>query len=471
MPILPSLYRDLIALSAPIAGIQFAQIALTSTDLIMMGMIGMEAVAAGGLAALLYNQFRTMCVGMVTGLGNLVAESIGRAERRSDDLRMDTTAQAEIQDLIRSALFLATAVAVLGGGLLAGLGFCLQWLGQDPDLVLLARPVMMALAPGLLPMVWLNVLRQFAVGMRRPGSLFWVTLLSIAVNATLNAIFIYGWLGIPKLGLVGIGLSTSAVQLWSFAVYLRSLRRDPALRTYLSLALWKAKPSTVAKIAKMGIPISLTYGLEASITSFASIMLGHYGPVVLAASNIINQLMKIVYQLNVALSHGSSVMVSRAVGRQHYEEVKNIAHATLLLCFIPMVSLGAIFLLFPNWAMRPFLGSESEPLLLTTASALLWFGVITQLFSAWQNISIGLLRGLGNTKAGLYNTFFGYFVVGIPVILCSSYWINLHEKGVWLGLCIAFGTTAVLLWKQFWLDFDKATPPKAENKLRELSPV
>lgn len=47
---LPLHYRDLIALSVPIAGIQFAQIALTTTDLMMMGLIGTQALAAGGLA-------------------------------------------------------------------------------------------------------------------------------------------------------------------------------------------------------------------------------------------------------------------------------------------------------------------------------------------------------------------------------------------------------------------------------------
>ncbi len=73
-------YRDLVTLSAPIAGIQFAQVALTSTDLLMMGLLGVPAVAAGGLAMLLYNQLRTMCVGMVTGVGNLVAAAVGRGE-------------------------------------------------------------------------------------------------------------------------------------------------------------------------------------------------------------------------------------------------------------------------------------------------------------------------------------------------------------------------------------------------------
>ncbi len=457
---LPRHYRDLIVLSAPIAGIQFAQIALTSTDLMMMGLIGMEAIAAGGLALLLYNQFRTMCVGMVTGLGNLVATSIGRGERRTDDVVVDATAQEEIRDLIHAALFLATVVALVSGGLLAGLSYCLTDLGQDSAVVTLARPVMIALAPGLLPMVWLNVLRQFAVGMRRPGSLFWVTLVSIAVNALLNAVFIYGWLGLPRLGLTGIGLSTTVVQLWTFLVYLRAVQRDQDLKDLLSLAFWKARPATVLKIAKMGAPISLTYGLEASITSVASILIGNFGPVVLAASNIVNQLAKIVYQLNVGLSHGSSIMVSRAIGQQKYEEIGGIARGALTICFVPMMAIGLIYLLFPHFVLWPFLGVHADPAVLSTTTTLLWFAVVNQFLAASQNIYIGLLRGLGNTQSGLTNTLVGYWLIGIPTIFFCSDWLGWGGEGVWLGLCIAFGASSLLLWRRFTADLERMSQPE-----------
>jgi MATE family multidrug resistance protein len=447
----------LIALSAPIAGIQFAQIALTTTDLMMMSLIGMEALAAGGLAFLLYNQFRTMCVGMVTGLGNVVAASMGRSERRTEHGRADAAAQEEIRDLIRSAAFLATVIALIAGGLLAGLGYALPFLGQDAAVVALARPVMIAVAPGLLPMVWLNVLRQFAVGMRRPGSLLRVTVASIAVNALLNAAFIYGWLGIPRLGLTGVGLSTTFVQVWTFAVYLRAVRRDQALKGFISLAFWRARPATVLRLAKMGMPISVTYGLEASITSVASVLIGQFGSAVLAASNIVNQLVKIVYQINVGLSHGSSIMVSRATGQRQYRDIAAIAQAALTTGLVPMVAIGLVYVLLPHVVLWPFLGADPNPAILSNATTLLWFAVAHQFLAASQNIFIGLLRGLGNTTSGLINTSIGYGLIGIPAIFLCSDWLGWGGHGVWLGLCIAFGSTSLLLWRCFVADLRRVS--------------
>lgn len=452
-------YRELAALSAPIAGIQFAQIALTSTDLVMIGGLGLDALAAGGLAALLYNQFRTMCVGMVTGLGNLVATAMGRSEQRTQTSTLDASARDDIRDLVRAALFLATVAALLCAGLLVGISECLVALGQDVAVAAMARPMMIALAPGLLPMVWLNVLRQFAVGLRRPGSLFRVTLVSVGVNALLNAIFLYGWLGLPRLGIAGVGLATTLVQAWSLLVYWRAIRREAALQGLLSLTFWKARPRTILAIAKMGAPISITYGLEASVTSVASLLIGHFGPVVLAASNVVNQLAKIVYQINVGLSHGASILVSRALGRQAFAEIGVIARAAMTICLVLMMAIGLVYVLVPRVVLWPFLGPDADPATLSVATTLLWFAVVNQLFAASQNICIGLLRGLGNTRAGLTLTFVGYGLIGMPAVVICSVGLGWEGEGVWLGLCMAFGASSVLLWRRFVADL--ARMPRA----------
>ncbi|MFD1744867.1 MATE family efflux transporter [Rhizobium helianthi] len=442
-------YREIIALAAPIAGIQFAQVALTSTDLLMMGLLGLEAVAAGGLAMLLYNQLRTMCVGMVTSVGNMVAAAVGRGEKRTGSTAIDDVAIEEVKDLLRAAMLLATVAALVAGAVLVLFGRFLGSLGQAQAVVDLANPIMLALAPGLLPMIWLNVLRQFAVGMRRAGSLLTVTILSIAVNALLNAAFIYGWLGMPKLGLVGIGLSTTLVQIWTFAVYLRTVKRDDKLNGLLALDAWNAKWATVLRIAKMGTPISLTYGSEAAITSIATVLMGTFGPVALAASNIVNQLAYIVYQLNIGLSHGSSILVSRTLGKGDVEEIGSVAARTFTISFGVMALIGMAYILVPEVVLRPFLAQNPDPDVVSLAAVLLWFAIAHQFLKGSQNICIGLLRGLGNTKAGLTNTLIGYWGVGIPCMFACSYLLGWEGYGVWFGLCLGFGVTSLLLWWHF----------------------
>lgn len=441
-------YRALIALAAPIAGIQLAQVALTGVDLAMLGLLGVSAVAAGGLAILLYNQVRTMCVGMVTGVGNLVAEAAGAGERRSGTNDLDERAQAEIRSLLRSALLVATLTAAIGAALLCGLAWALPLLGQGMEIVTPARAMMVALAGGLFPMVWLNVLRQFAVGLRRPGSLLAVTLVSIAVNAAANLVFIYGWAGLPELGIAGVGLSTTLVQAFALAAFATSIHRDPRLRPMVSLAAWRADPMVVRRIIRHGTPICFTYGSEAAITSIATLLMGVFGPAMLAASNIVNQVAYIVYQINIGLSQGSSILVSRAIAHAEPPQVAAIARRALTVSWTFMAAVSLGYVLVPSVIMWPFLRSQSDAVLLSAVSGLLLFAVAQQYSKGTQNILVGLLRGLGDTASGLRCTLIGYWLIGVPAMAMFAGGLGWGGTGVWAGLCCGFTATAVLLGRR-----------------------
>ncbi|WP_374831338.1 MATE family efflux transporter [Paenochrobactrum pullorum] len=442
-------YVDILNIAAPIIGIQFAQVALTSTDLFMMGFLGIHQVAAGGLALLLYNQLRTMSVGMVTSVGNMIAATVGRGENQSGAHSLDEPTADAVQNLLRSSMLLATLTAAIAALLMVGLGMCLNLLGQEEDIAALALPIMLTLAPGLIPMLWLNVLRQFAVGMRRAGSLMMVTLISVIINASLNLIFIFGLLGMPKLGLAGIGLSTTLVQLTNFLIYWRIISCDKQLCPLLAFNPCRATWASLVKIARMGLPISLTYGSEAAITSIATVLIGTFGPIALAASNIVNQLAYIVYQFNIGLSHGSSILVSRTFAQGNIDTLSAIAKRSFILSFSTMTLIALIYIFIPQAVLQPFIKPDQNPAVFGYAAVLLWFAIAHQFLKDSQNICIGLMRGLGNTRAGLTKTMIGYWLVGIPVMFMSNHLTLWGAYGIWGGLCLSFGVTSLLLWWQF----------------------
>ncbi|MEV5463166.1 MATE family efflux transporter, partial [Streptomyces cellulosae] len=169
--------RALASLAVPLALTQLAQVALTTTDTVMMGLLGTEALAAGGLAMVIFNQLRTMGVGMVTAVGNQVAAADARAESADSS----GAAEDEVRDLVRASLLLSTLVGVVGAVLMVLIGHAVIWLGQDPEVVDAAKPVLYTMAPGLIPCLWFQAIRQFTVGMRRPQALLRITLASIAV--------------------------------------------------------------------------------------------------------------------------------------------------------------------------------------------------------------------------------------------------------------------------------------------------
>ncbi|WP_188188405.1 MATE family efflux transporter [Nonomuraea sp. SYSU D8015] len=420
--------RELTALAVPLALTQLAQVALTTTDTVMLGLLGVEALAAGGLAMVIFNQFRTMGVGLVTAVGNQVAAAHARQE--------------DLGDLIRAALALATVAGVGGAVLMVAVGEGVGLLGQDPVVIDGMRPMLWALAPGLVPCLWFQAIRQFTVGMRRPQALLRITLASIVVNGVLNAALM------GPFGLAGIGLATSSVYLLTFLALYASARRDPELAPMLDLRAWRARPATLRGLTGLGVPIAATYGSEAGFFSLVALLVGTFGTAALAAHTAVNQLVYIVFQISVGLSHAASIGVSREVALGDPQRARRIARAALACGAIAMGVVGLVYLALPELVLRAFL-EAGDGTATGIATSLLMVAAVMQFVDCAQNIGVGLLRGLDDTKGGFRVTLVGYWLVGLPAVWLLSVPAGLDTLGTWLGLFTGLAATAALLLTRF----------------------
>lgn len=440
-------------LATPIALTQLAQIAVSTTNLALMGTLGVAEVAAGGLALVLFNQIRTMCVGLITGTGNQIAGALGAAGKRGDSV------DDEVRGVVRAAFVIATIAGLLGGAVLIGLGWALAWLGQDMAVLELARPMMIALAPGLLPCLWFQVLRQYTVGMQRPQALLLVTLGSVALNLVLALTFIHGWAGLPACGLTGVGIATSLVFLITFGVFWVMVRRDEQLGRTLPATPWPVRWSLVREELRLGTPIALTYGSEAGMFSVLALVMGSFGPAALAAHNVVYQIIYIVFQVAIGISHGASILVSHAVSRDEYGHARNLAWVALRHAGIVAAVTGVVYVAAPDLVLAPFLDSGDTDTI-AIAHTLLLIGIVLQFFDAAQNIGTGLLRGLKETSAGFRLSLVGYWGVGLPAALLFAFPLGLEAAGVWWGLTAGLATTALLMLRKYFalLTAASATP-------------
>ncbi|EDY49556.1 efflux protein [Streptomyces clavuligerus] len=442
--------RALASLAVPLILTQLSQVALTTTDTVMMGMLGTEELAAGGLALVIFNQLRTMGVGLVTSVANQVAAAAARAEKAAGTGGDAAASAAEVRGIVRAAMALATLAGLLGAVLMLLIGETLTWLGQDADVVVLVQEMLLALAPGLLPCLWFQALRQFTVGMRRPQALIHIAVTSVAVNAGLNWVLIHGTWGLPELGLTGIALSTSCVHLLTFVALYLLARRDAELGPLLSLNVLKADPATVRRLTGLGIPVAATYGSEAGFFSVTALIAGAFGPAALAAHTAVNQLVSLVFQVAVGLSHAASITVSRELALGRTDRARSVRNTALACAAAVMAAVGLVYLTVPDLVLAPFMDSGTEAQrALDIAAQLLIVTAFLQFFDCAQNIGVGLLRGLDDTKSGFRITLIGYWVVGLPTVWVFSHALGLDTLGIWLGLLTGLATTAVLLLRRY----------------------
>lgn len=181
----------------------------------------------------------------------------------------------------------------------------------------------------------------------------------------------------------------------------------------------------------------------------AALIMGGFGSAVLAAHNVVIQLTYIVFQVTIGLSHGSSILVSRAIGQGRPDAARRIARTAPASGAVVMGTVGLGYLAAPRAFLIPFLDPDEAAAVLPIARTLLLVAVVQQLVDCAQNIGVGPLRGLGDTRSGLRITLVGYWLVGLPVLLACAYLFGLGGTGVWLGLTAGLSVTALLLLRRF----------------------
>jgi MATE family multidrug resistance protein len=198
-----ALWRSEIAatvrLAAPMALIQLGQIAMMTTDLILVGRLGDRPLAAAALAHTVLFACFTAGMGLVAAVAPLAAQAFGAGEPHV------------VRRALRVGLWAAGAVgAPLSLLQLRGSDILLA-LGQEPTSAALAGRYLAGIAWALIPAWAFIALRNFMGAVNRPEPALWITLVAIPINAVVAYALIFGACGMPALDLLGAGLATTLV--------------------------------------------------------------------------------------------------------------------------------------------------------------------------------------------------------------------------------------------------------------------
>ena len=241
-------FADTIRLALPLALTQLGQIAMMTCDLLLIGRLGDQAVAAASLGhAALFSAFM-IGLGLAAAVTPLAAQAFGARNPR----------------MVRRALRVGMWAAVIVGipitlGLLHTESILLRF-GQTPELSALAGRYLDGMAWCLTP-AWLFIaMRSFMSAVNRPQPALWITLAAIPVNAMLAYALIYGHFGLPALDLLGAGLATTFVTIGMFfaSLWVCATRR-PFRKFHILSRFWRLDAGLLGKLVLLGLPISARY--------------------------------------------------------------------------------------------------------------------------------------------------------------------------------------------------------------------
>ena len=427
-----------LVLGWPLILTQLAQMALSTTDVLLLGRLGPETVAAGALAVNLYNAFMLFGVGVMSATMPMIARERGRMAHSVRDVRRT----------FRQILWVATTVALPSWAVLWQAEAIFAVLGQDPVLAHEATRLLHVLMWSLLPFFAFVGLRGFLAAMERPLWTLVVGLLAVPVNAAVGRVLIFGEFGMPKLGIVGAGVATLVATSFMFASLAVVLIRDRRFRRYhLFGRFWRFDGGRWRDFLRLGLPIGAMIAFESTVFNAAGFLAGLFGTATLAAHAVTLQIAATAFMIPLGLSLAVTVRVGTAFGRRDPVAVFRAGWTGFGLVLVCMIVTATILLAAPAPLIGAFLDVDAPGTAETFALAatFLKLAALFQIVDGIQAVTAGMLRGLHDTRVPMILAASGYWGVGLVASVVFAFPLGFAGRGIWIGLALGLGVVAVLL--------------------------
>ncbi|MGH7606880.1 MAG: MATE family efflux transporter, partial [Gemmatimonadales bacterium] len=142
-----------------------------------------------------------------------------------------------------------------------------------------------------------------------------------------------------------------------------------------------------------------------------------------------------------------AVLVGHAVGRGDGREARRAALAGLLCGVGFMAASAAVMLAIPGTLARLY---TTEAAVVAMAAALIPIAGVFQVFDGIQVVSIGILRGVADTRTPMLVAVVGFWLVGLPVSAALGFGLDADAPGLWWGLTVGLFLVAVALIARVW---------------------
>jgi putative MATE family efflux protein len=373
--------KRVFALAFPAALKHLADILQILVDMIMVGYISVNALAAVGLSMQFMMFINVLMTLYVVGGNALISRFIGSGRKKR--------ASALLYTLGLFALFLAAFVTV-GGYFSAASLYTLM--GASDGVVASGTQYFQTLILGISLIFLDNLLYNALSAAGDTKSSLFIKLASSAVNAFFNYVLIFGHFGVDAMGIEGAAIATIISYGFNVVLYIVLLAKNP-----------KAKLEFIPLIRKNDLKRALRVGYHAAIDRgistlsflvFVSII-AYYGTAELAGYQVGLRIEGLAFMPGFGFAIASMALVGQSLGKKDKEAAYRLGIISARVAYIFMGFVGLLMILFPQSAVSLF---TQDPLTVAIASKYLILVGLVQIPLALTFVYSASLRGAGDTK-------------------------------------------------------------------------
>ena len=400
--------KEILQIGLPSTLQSILQASYSLVDQVMVGTLGTLSIAGGGLVGKFSSlaAFTLSSIASVTSI--LVAQYHGNKDKEG------------ISKSFFSCLYMAMAVmAVFMAACLILPDGILAMYTTDTEMIKAAVPYFIVIAVSFLPMTLTMEFSALLRSIEKSKFPLYAGMAAMLLNVIFNYIFIFGKLGMPKLGLLGAGIGTllsRSVECLVQLIFILGLCQKQELYLHPVSIL---KLEQYRKISIIALPLLFNeFSWSVGENIYAAIY-GRIGTQAVAAMTLTNPLQGMFIGMFSGVSTAATVMTGKRLGRDEKDEAYSIAKYLGKVGAIGSIIVSVILVAISNLYVGLF---EVEPQVLETSKRIIYV-LAVYLIVKISNMIIagGVLRSGGKTQYTLYIDMIGTWIFGVPLGLLGAF--------------------------------------------------
>lgn len=405
-------YSELATLVVPIAVQSFMLALVSVTDAVMLGLIDQDSMASVSQAGQIQFFLNLLVTGFSIGVGIMAAQYWGKRDAKSIEKIAPTG--------LKIILFLGGAVTLAALFIPEVL---MAILTSDEKLIPLGAGYLRMVAPSYflcgITQVYFALLKN--TGHTDKSST--ISSIAVIVNIFLNGVLIFGFLGLPAMGIQGAALATVIARAVELLLSVIVTKRHGNVQLRWNWLLKKADKLLFQDFLRYTTPVigaSLVWGI--AFMSYTVIM-GHMGGDAVAANSISSIAKNLISCLIRGVGGGAGIMVGNLLGANELAKAKNYGFRLTKLSAIVGACTGGALIAISPLILR--YASLTE----TAAEYLKWMLIFSGLNIAAQSINHVVLDGIfgagGDAKFDMNTNIIFMWCICVPLGFLSAFVLKL----------------------------------------------
>lgn len=268
---------------------------------------------------------------------------------------------------------------------------------------------------------------------------------ALIFNLILNFILVFGLLGFPALGVIGLAIATLITRtLMGIILFLFCLKLIDFKKSF--------DKTIINQFIKVGYPIGFALLLEFLGFNIITILVGRDSGLFASVHNIICTIGSIAYMIPLSISNALAVKIGYFNGAKLFKQIKEYSIVGISASVLFMGCCTILFLTFPSQIFGIFTTDEN---VLAVGIPVLIIAAYFEMFDGLQTSLSGVLKGLKMTKTVSACIISGYWLCGLPLGFILAYKFNMQLKGFWLGLAFSFLAISIIQSIMILIKFKK----------------